>query len=73
MKKKIITAIVCIITGVTALLLAVLIALTFYYREGFGIGTWINGIYCTGKDVVQVNSEISEQFSVPTIILYDQD
>lgn len=30
-------------------LLTVYFVLAFYYREGFSLNTWINGVYCTGK------------------------
>lgn len=40
------------------LLSAAYIGLAEYYKEGFGYGTWINGIYCTGKTVEEVNEEL---------------
>lgn len=49
---------------VLAVLLFLLLLLTgyfilaFYYREGFSVNTWINGVYCTGKTVEEVNSEL---------------
>ncbi len=30
-----------------------------YYANGFAYGTYINGVYCTGKSVSQVNAELS--------------
>lgn len=35
--------------------------IALYYTEGFSFGTWINGVYCTGKSVEEVNEELSEQ------------
>ncbi len=40
------------------LLLTGYFILAFYYREGFSVNTWINGVYCTGKTVEEVNSEL---------------
>ena len=39
---------------------AVFFSLTLYYRNNFPVNTWINGIYCTGKTVEQVNKELVE-------------
>ena len=30
-----------------------------YYADGFSYGTYINGVYCTGKTVAKVNEELS--------------
>lgn len=38
--------------------------IAFYYMGGFSFGTWINGVYCTGKNVEEVNKELMEQTSV---------
>lgn len=42
------------------IVLAVFFFLGLYYRSNFPINTWINGIYCTGKTVEQVNEELVE-------------
>ncbi len=34
------------------------LGIAFYYMEGFSFGTWINGVYCTGKNVEEVNAEL---------------
>lgn len=38
------------------------IGLAVYYSNGFSYGTFINGIYCTGKSVEEVNKELNENF-----------
>lgn len=38
--------------------LTVLFFLFLYYRKHFPVNIWINGIYCTGKTVEQVNVEL---------------
>lgn len=40
------------------IVLAVFLSLALYYRNNFPVNTWINGIYCTGKTVGQVNEEL---------------
>lgn len=47
--------------------------LAMYYREKFSFGTYINGVYCTGKTVEEVNSLFVEQYTQRkiTIVLKD--
>lgn len=39
-------------------MIAMYLGLVYYYKDGFSYGTWINGIYCTGKSVNEVNDEL---------------
>lgn len=39
------------------------LGLAIYYQDSFMYGTWINGIYCTGKTVEQVGEELTEAFN----------
>lgn len=48
------------------------IGLAVYYQNAFEYGTWINGIYCTGKSIEEVNHELSEQFEYDGITIYDK-
>lgn len=43
--------------------------LAVYYRSGFSVNTWINGIYCTGKTVEEVNAELITNVEVPIIVI----
>ncbi|MBR5579294.1 MAG: L,D-transpeptidase [Lachnospiraceae bacterium] len=43
------------------------LGLAIYYQDSFMYGTWINGIYCTGKTIPQVAAELEEQFSYEKI------
>lgn len=47
--------------------------LAFYYRDGFSFNTWINGVYCTGKTVEEVNSELLSGTEAPIVIITDKD
>ena len=38
-----------------------------YYMDGFSAGTWINGLYCTGKNVEEVNRELLSQAETPEL------
>lgn len=52
---------------VFALCAGVYLGIAYYYMEGFSFGTWINGVYCTGKSVAQVNEELLSQISAPEL------
>lgn len=49
------------------------IGLAIYYRNAFEYGTWINGVYCTGKSIEEVNEELSGKFDYDGITIYDKD
>lgn len=53
--------------------MAAYIGLAVYYRNAFEYGTWINGVYCTGKSIEEVNEELSAQFEYDGITIYDKD
>lgn len=54
------------------LLLIGYFVLAFYYREGFSLNTWINGVYCTGKTMEEVNSELLSRTEAPDITIVDR-
>ncbi len=47
--------------------------LAYYYREGFGLNTWINGVYCTGKTVDEVNAELLSKTETPILMITGRD
>ncbi|MCM1044389.1 MAG: L,D-transpeptidase/peptidoglycan binding protein [Candidatus Gastranaerophilales bacterium] len=63
--RKIIFAVLLL----TVLVFAGYFLLAFYYRSGFSLNTWINGIYCTGKTVEEVNEELLSQTEAPVVII----
>lgn len=51
-------------SGIILLILLCAVAylgIAYYYMDGFSFGTWINGVYCTGKSVEEVNEELLAQ------------
>ena len=38
------------------------LGLAIYYQDSFMYGTWINGIYCTGKTIEEVEKELIDNF-----------
>ncbi len=59
--------IIIVILTLLLLLLTGYLLLAFYYRDGFGLNTWINGIYCTGKSAEEVNRELMLSVDAPVI------
>ena len=61
------------------LLVAVILGLICYfavvcfYKDVFMINTWINGIYCTGKTVEEVNTELLLQTKAPFLTIINRD
>ena len=63
------------VIGVVALLLVlatVYVLLGFYYMEGFPCFTWINGVYCTGKTVSEVNDELIQNSAYDGVAILDK-
>lgn len=54
-------------TCILVTFICIYLGLAFYYGEGFSYGTFINGVYCTGKSIEEINKEIIESFSYKDI------
>lgn len=52
-------------------LLSGFLVLGIYYRNNFPVNTWINGVYCTGKTIEQVNRELIMQTKVSDVVIID--
>lgn len=59
--------ILCMVGGLAYL------AIAWYYSKGFSVNTWINGVYCTGKTIEEVNSELLEKTKAPSVIIKDRE
>lgn len=68
-KRKFIRA----LPGFLILAAAVYLAVAFYYRNGYSLNTWINGVYCTGKTVQEVNSELLSRIEAPIVTVKDRE
>ena len=70
-RKKVLTG--CMIAAVM-LIISSYLEIALFYTDGFTFGTWINGIYCTGKSVEEVNRELISQTTYEQILVwYDSD
>ena len=71
MNKKTVRKTGIIIAGILFLLAVSYIGLAEYYKNGFSYGTWINGVYCTGKTVEEVNEELLKSCAYEGLTIYD--
>lgn len=63
-----------LILGITLVsLMATYVGLAVYYHNAFPYGTWINGIYCTGRSIQEVNDDLAGQFTYDGITVVDKD
>lgn len=49
------------------------LALTFYYKQGFMMNTWVNGVYCTGKTPEEVNRKLLQEVRAPYFTIVDKE
>ena len=50
------------------------LGLAIYYQDSFMYGTWINGIYCTGKTVQEAARELTDSFEFDVLyVITPQD
>ncbi len=60
------------VIAVFLLLVGAYFAIGFYYQKGFSFGTYINGIYCTGKSVEEVNEELKNLYEKDCVFVLDE-
>ena len=73
MKKHFFRKIFLLFSIIISQFAIVYIGLAVYYRNAFEYGTWINNIYCTGKNIEEVNQELTGQFAYDGITIYDKE
>lgn len=61
---------VTVIGGIFATLAAGYVFLAVYYAKGYSLGTYINGIYCTGKTPKEVNALLREETDLRELNVY---
>lgn len=71
--KKILRFLLVFLLSGLLLGLGGMLALTLYYRSNFPVNTWINGVYCTGKSIEQVNEELARVQEASVITIVDAD
>ncbi len=67
MKRRILIFLCSILATAASALLAVAVISTYYYKDVFTFGTWINGNYCTGMSSEQVSDLLLQQYNYPSI------
>ena len=73
MKKNVLKGAGIGIAIVLLSIIAMYLGLSFYYGDGFSYGTWINGVYCTGKSINEVNDELTRQWNYDGLTITDSD
>lgn len=73
MRKRFIKHFLIILGIIMVSLMGTYIGLAIYYRNAFAYGTWINGVYCTGRSIDDVNEELAKGFSYSGIVIHDID
>lgn len=73
MKKKLAKHLVIMLCIIMVSLMVTYIGLAVYYHNAFEYGTWINGVYCTGKSIREVNEELVKDFTYEGVTVCDKD
>lgn len=73
MKKRFWKHLAVIVGIVLISLMVTYLGLALYYHNAFEYGTWINGVYCTGRSIEEVNEELASEFSYEGVTVYDKD
>ncbi len=66
---KLRTVMITVIAGILMTAAAGYVCLALYYGRGYSLGTYINGIYCTGKTPAEVNELLSGQYDCGELIV----
>lgn len=59
--------------SIVILTASVYMAVVQYYKSNFAVNTWINGVYCTGKTVEEVNEELLFNTEAPIVTIRGTD
>ena len=71
--KRVIKHIAIILCIILVSLMGTYIGLAIYYHNAFPYGTWINGVYCTGRSIQDVNDELRQGFVYDGLTVYDRE
>jgi len=64
MSRKLKLILISVPTVVILFFIGIYILLSVYYKDSFSYGTWINGVYCTGKNIDEVNFELKTKYEL---------
>lgn len=73
MRRKIAKHLMIMFCIIMVSLMGTYIGLAVYYHNAFEYGTWINGVYCTGKSIEEVNEELVKDFAYEGVTICDKD
>lgn len=73
MRKRTLKQLAVLLAIIMISLMGTYVGLAIYYHNAFAYGTWINGVYCTGKSIGEVNDELVKTFTYEGLTVYDKD
>ena len=62
MKRSLAILFSSILIGILVITLSFYILTVITYKGGFPYNTWVNGVYCTGKTIDEVNAELVDKY-----------
>ena len=71
MKNKLLRNIIIFGCILLVIFFGAILFLMNYYKQSFSVNTWINGIYCTGMNVDEVNKELLQSAEAPFLSIKD--
>ena len=73
MKTNLLWKVFVCVSVIFLMLTGIYLTLGNYYEHNFMVSTWINGVYCTGKDVEEVGEELLSLTEAPLISIQAPD
>ena len=61
-KKKHHKLLIWLCPGIMLPLITAYVILALYYSGGYSLGTYVNDVYCTGKDIADINAILTKQY-----------
>lgn len=71
--KKVFAGIGISCMAIVLLLVSAYFSLAYYYSQGFTCGVWVNGVYCTGFNVKDVNKMLADKNDYKSVEITDKN
>lgn len=73
MKRNVIKGVLAGVFIILVSTMGMYLGLANYYKDGFSYNTWINGVYCTGKSINEVNEELLKECRYEGLTVTDRN
>lgn len=67
--RKTLTKVLIALSSIIIVGMILVILLTLFYRKTFALNTWINGYYCTGLTVDDINQHLIDTTEIPDVVI----